>query len=149
MIPTKIIFDAATNVYLTSGPIQTGNAPDQHARSPEEWIDGYFEAAPHAYQVRGYRLALEDGLVDDTWEGRLAWLDISNNGKLRSVEPRLYWRDREQSITATYYNALAHMQATAEWPPFPHRLTLEGWASWEDVQAAIASDPVAVAREEV
>lgn len=136
-IPSKVEYDASTNVYATAGVIQTGNDPDGHASTIEGWIDSYFEANPQAYQVRGYRLALADGLVEDSSYGRLAWMDVSNQGKLRSVNPTTWRRPREQCLTVSLYNATAHKDAIGDWPPLPAYLIVEGFMSWDDFAAAM------------
>jgi hypothetical protein len=140
MIPTRIIFDAATNVYLTSGPIQTGNAPDQHASNAQDWITAYFERAAGSHYVRAFYDAVRDGYVDNSTEGRLAWLDLYSQGKImRRPDGSLgYRRDRDQSLTVRLYCALALEEMTGELPPFPGSLiAAEGWATWDDV----ASEP--------
>ena len=136
MIPTRIIFDAATNVYLTSGPIQTGNAPDQHARTVETWITEYFKGAAGSHYVRAFHNAVRDGFAEDTTEGRLAWLDLYSQGKImRRPDGTLgYRRDRDQSLTVWLYCARAVEEMTGDVPPFPASLiAAEGWATWDDV----------------
>jgi hypothetical protein len=142
MIPTKIIFDADTNVYLAVGLIQTGNAPDQHAHNAQEWITDYFEKAAGSHYVRAFHNAVRDGFADDSTDGRLAWLDLYSQGKvMRRPDGTLgYRRDRDQSLTVWLYCARAVEEMTGDVPPFPASLiAAEGWATWDDVASAPAA----------